>query len=117
MTDFRGATLKEAEMERGTKMVISEVSLGTAGIDVSINEIFGLMLERNINVSNEFTAVSMMNLKTHMLMLMGVSSSIISLAIDHEIVQAVWGMDPHLQITRLNARHNGESESYALTHF
>ena len=31
-------------MARVTKMVISEVSLGTSGIDVSTNDNFGLML-------------------------------------------------------------------------
>ena len=53
MTDFRGALVEEAAIERGTKMVISEVSPGTTGIDVSSDENFGLMLESNFNVSNE----------------------------------------------------------------
>ena len=34
MTDFRGVLVEKEAMERGPKMVISEVSLGTLGIDV-----------------------------------------------------------------------------------
>ena len=53
MKCFRGALVKEAEIERGPKTIISKVSLGTAGIDVSRDENFGLVMERNINVSNK----------------------------------------------------------------
>ena len=53
MKCFRGALVKEAEMERGPKTIISKVSLGTAEIDVSRDENFGLVLERNINMSNK----------------------------------------------------------------
>ena len=53
MSDFRGALVEEAEMERGPKTIISKVSLGTAEIDVSRDENFGLVLERNINMSNK----------------------------------------------------------------
>ena len=52
MTDLRRAFFGEAEIERGPKMVISDFSLRTAGVDVSSNENFGLMLESNVNVSN-----------------------------------------------------------------
>ena len=34
-------------------MVISEVSLGTMGIDILRNENLGLMIESNVNASNE----------------------------------------------------------------
>ena len=34
MTDLRGVSVEEAEIERVTNMVISEVSLGTEVIDV-----------------------------------------------------------------------------------
>ena len=43
-------------------MVVSEVSLSMLGIDVLSDEIFGLMLESNINVSNEFTTAAMKNM-------------------------------------------------------
>ena len=69
-------------------MVISEVLLGTAGIDVSIDENFGLMLERNVNESYEFTTEVMTNLETHKIMRVGTSSSKRSSAINHEMVQA-----------------------------
>ena len=43
-------------------MVISEVSFGTAGIDISSNENFVLMLESNANMINDFTTAVMTNL-------------------------------------------------------
>ena len=49
-------------MYRGPKIFISEVSLRTAGIDVSSDENVGLMLDSNINVSNELTTAETTNL-------------------------------------------------------
>ena len=96
MTDFRGLLVEEAAMERGPKMVISEVLPSTAGIDVLSNENFGLMLESNVNVSNKFTTVAMTNLETHNIMRMGTPSSRSSSEINHEIAQARWGIHPTL---------------------
>ena len=62
MTDFRGALVEEAAIERGPKMVMGEVSLGTAWIDTSSDDNFGLMLESNVNVSNKLTTAAMTNL-------------------------------------------------------
>ena len=59
MTDFREVLVEEAEMERGPNMFISKVSLGTAGIDVSSNDNFGLMLDSNVNVRSKFTTSAM----------------------------------------------------------
>ena len=83
MTDFRGALLQKAEIERGSKMVIIEVSLGTAGIDVSSDDNFGFMLESNVNVSNDFTTAVMTNLETHKIICVETSSSRRSLEINH----------------------------------
>ena len=66
MTDFRGASVEEAATERKPKMIIREVSS---------DENFGLMLESNVNVSNEFTTAAMTNLDTHTIMCVGTSSS------------------------------------------
>ena len=96
MTDFRGALVEEAAIERGTKMVISEVSLGTTGIDVSSDENFVLMLESNVNVSNEFTIVALTNQETHNIMRVGTTSSKRPSAINHEIVQSRWEIYPAL---------------------
>ena len=46
-------------MERGSHMFISKVSLRTAGIDVSSNDNFGLMLDSNVNVRSKFTTSAM----------------------------------------------------------
>ena len=94
--DFRIALVKEVAMERGPKMIISKVSLGTAWIDVSSDENCGLILESNVNVSNEFTTAAMKNLETHKIMRVGTSSSKIPSAINHEIAQARWGIHPIL---------------------
>ena len=51
-------------------MVISEVSLMTAGIDFLSDENFGLMMDINVNVSNNFTTAAMMNLETQKIMRM-----------------------------------------------
>ena len=59
MTDFREVLVEEAEMERGPNMFISKVSLWTAGIDVSSNDNFGLMLDSNVNVRSKFTTSAM----------------------------------------------------------
>ena len=56
-------------------MVISEISLRTATIDVSSDENFGLMMERNVNMRNEFTTAAMTNMETHKIMRVGTSSS------------------------------------------
>ena len=96
MTGFRGALVKEVEMERGPKMVMDELSLGTAGIDVMSDENFGLVLEINVNLSNEFTTVAMKNLETHKIMSVGKSSSRRLLAINHKLVQATWVIYPAL---------------------
>ena len=96
MTDFRGALVNEAAAERGPKMVIREVSLGTSWIDVLSDDIFGLMMEININVVNEFSTTAMINLETHKIMRVGTYSSKRSLAINHEMVQARWGIHPAL---------------------
>ena len=96
MTDFRGAFVKEAAMGRGPNMVISEVSLGMAGIDVSGDENFGLMLEINVNASNDFTTAATTNTETHKIMRVGMSSSKRSSEISHEMVQARWGIHPTL---------------------
>ena len=96
MTDFRGSLVKEAATEKGPNMVISEVSLRTARIDVSSNGNFGLMLESNVNVSNKFTTAAMTNIETHKIMRVGTSSSIRSSAINHEMVQTRWGIHPAL---------------------
>ena len=83
MTDAKGALIKEVEMESVPKMVISEVLLGTAGIDVSSDDNVGLMLDSNVSVSNKFTTAEMTNLETHNIMRVGTSSSRISSAINH----------------------------------
>ena len=75
MTDFIGLLVEEAAMERVPKMVISELSPRTAGIDVLSDEDFGLMLESNVNVRNKFTTVAMTNLETYYIMRVGTSSS------------------------------------------
>ena len=90
MTDFIGVLVKEVEMEIVPKMVISEVSLGTAGIDVSSDDSFSLVLDSNVNVSNEFTTVAMTNLETHNIVRVGTSSSSRLSSINHEMVQAIW---------------------------
>ena len=77
-------------------MVISEVSLGTAGTDVSRDELFSLMLDSNVNVSNELTTAVMTNLETHKIKHVGTSSSRRSLSINHEMVQARQGIHPAL---------------------
>ena len=77
-------------------MFISEVLLGTAGIDVSSDENFGLILERNVNASNEFTTSETVNLETHKIMQVGTSSSKSSSAIIHEMVQLRRGINPAL---------------------
>ena len=74
MTDFRGAIFEDEEMERGPMMFIRKVLLRMAGIDVSSNDNFGLMLESNVNVSNKFTTAAIMNLETHNIMRLGTSS-------------------------------------------
>ena len=93
---FRGALVEEAEMERVPKMFISEVSLRAAGIDVSSNENLGLMLESNVNVSNEFNTAAMTDLEMHKIMRIGTSISKWSSSINYEMVQARWGIHPAL---------------------
>ena len=67
-----------------------------AGIDVLSNENSGLMLERNVNVSNKFTSAVMKNLYIHKIMSVGKSSSRRSSTINHEMVHASWGIHPAL---------------------
>ena len=94
--DFSGALVKEAVMEMGSKMVISDVSLRTVGIYVSINDNSGLIMEINVNVSNKFTTLAITDIETHTIMRVETSSSKRSLAINHEMVQARWGIHPAL---------------------
>ena len=94
MTDFRGALVREVAMERGPNMVISKVSLGTAGIDVSSDDNSGLMLESNSNVRNEFTTVAMPDMEMHKIMCLGTSISRRSLEINNEMFQTIWGIHP-----------------------
>ena len=75
MTYFRGELFEEAAMKRGPKMVISELSLRTSGIDVLSNGNFGLILESRVNMRNEFTTAAMKNMETHKIMRVGTSSS------------------------------------------
>ena len=70
-------------------MVISEVSLGTSGIDVSSDDNFGLMLESNVNVSNYFTTAAMTNMETHKIMRVGTSRSIRLSELNHEMFQEI----------------------------
>ena len=96
MKDFRGELFEEEAMERLPKIVISEVSLGTAGINLSSNDNVGLMLESNANMSHDFTTASMTNLETHNIMRVGTSSSRSLSTINHEMVQSRWGINPAL---------------------
>ena len=96
MTDLRGKLSEEAAMEREKKMVISEVSLKTEGVDVLSNDNLGLIMESNVNVSNDFTTAAMTNLMTHKIMRVGTSSSKGLSEINHEKVQARWGIHPAL---------------------
>ena len=96
MTDLRGKLAEEAAMEREKKMVISEVSLKTEGVDVLSNDNLGLIMESNVNVSNNFTTAAMTNLMTHKIMRVGTSSSKISSEINHAIVQVRLGIHPAL---------------------
>ena len=77
-------------------MAISEVSVGATGIDVSIDENFGLVPEGNINARNEFTTAAMKNVETHKIMRVVTSSSRRSSSINHEMVQAIWVIYPAL---------------------
>ena len=56
--DFRSTVVDGETTERGSSMVISQVSLGVDAIDISSNDNFGLALEGNITISNEFDASS-----------------------------------------------------------
>ena len=96
MTDLRGVSVEEAEIERLTNMVISEVSLGTEVIDVLSDDNFGLMFESNFNASNEFTTAVMVNMYTNNIMCVGTSSSRRSSEINNEMVQSRWGIHPTL---------------------
>ena len=98
-------------------MVISEVSLMTAGIVVLSDDNFGLMMEIKVNVSNKVAIVAMTNMKTHMIMHVGKSSSKKSLAFTMKWFRRDGEFTPQFQKTRLNVRHNRESESHTLTHF
>ena len=48
--------VNEETIEKRKNMVMNNVSLGTGTIDVSSDDDFGLVLENDINVSNEFDA-------------------------------------------------------------
>ena len=86
--ELRGAVVKKETMEKGPNIVIKQVSLGTEEIDVSSNDNFGLELDRNINVSNEFdAAVDGGRNITHRIIRVGTYVSNKSLEINHEIVQ------------------------------
>ena len=85
--NFRGVLVEEAVMEKGTKIVISELLIGLAVIDVLSSDNFVLMLESNVNVSNNFTISGMMNMETHNIMRMRTSSSRRSFAINHNMVK------------------------------
>ena len=89
-------------MEKGPKMVISEVLLRTERIDVLSDDNFGLMLDSNVNVSKNFTTTEMKNLEIHKIMRVGTSSSRRSSAINHEIFRQDGEYTPHLQRTRFN---------------
>ena len=56
--DFKSTVVDGETTERGSSMVISQVSLGVDAIDISSDDNFGLALEGNINVSNEFDAAA-----------------------------------------------------------
>ena len=116
MTDLRGTLVEEVAIERVTNMVISEVSLGTAGIDVLSNDNFGLMLESNVNMRNEFTTTAMKNLETQNIMCVGTSSSKRSSVINMKWFRRYEEYTPHLQRPWLNVQLNGESGYHALTH-
>ena len=65
-------------------MFIKQVSLGTCVIYVSSDDNFGLVLERNINVSNNFeAALSGLMKSTHRIMQVGTSISNNSFAINY----------------------------------
>ena len=93
--DFRGTVVDGETTERGPSMVISQVSLGVDAIDISSDDNFGLALEGNINVSNEFDAAATNEMETkHKIMRVGTSNSKRSLAINHDMVQDRWGIHP-----------------------
>ena len=69
-------------------MIINKLSHRTGAIDVSVNDKFCLVLESNINISNELdTAVSGRMKTMYIVMRVGTYVSKKSLAINHEIVQ------------------------------
>ena len=116
MKCFRGALVKEAEIERGPKTIISKVSLGTAGIDVSRDENFGLVMERNINVSNKSLL--------RQWLIWGCTRLCVW---ECPVQKGYWKSTmkrfrqdgeytPQLQITWLSAQRNRDSESHDLTH-
>ena len=102
VTYFRGALVKEAEMERRPKLVISEFSFRTAGNNISSDEIFGLMMDINHNVSTEFTTAAITNLEMHNIMRVRTSSSRCSSEIKHEMIQARWGIHTALAKNTVN---------------
>ena len=86
--EFSVAVVNEETTEKIQNMIINKVSLGTGAIDVSVNDKFCLVLESNINISNEFdTAVSGRMKTMYIVMRVGTYVSKKSLAINHEMVQ------------------------------
>ena len=82
--DFRSSVVNKETMLKVTNMVVNQVSLGIGVIDVASDDKFGLTLESNINISNQFDVVVAGGVKAvYIIMQLITSVSKKSLEINH----------------------------------